>query len=65
MILLNKEVSKIYWNDPSLEGVKIECADGKSFMSDFVICSIPLGCLKQNSTRLFNPNLPSKMKLAI
>ena len=35
----------------------IECENGAKFYTDHVICSAPLGCLKENP-QLFQPSLP-------
>lgn len=37
--------------------VRIMCEDGQTFSADHVICTVPLGVLKSNST-LFDPKLP-------
>jgi len=38
--------------------VKINCEDGSVYYADHVICTIPLGVLKDISDTLFNPQLP-------
>lgn len=40
------------------EAVKIVCEDGSIYYADHVICTIPLGVLKENSRELFDPVLP-------
>lgn len=34
------------------------CENGKKFYADYVICTVPLGVLKEKSTELFQPQLP-------
>lgn len=48
---------------PSVENthrsyVKVECENGMTFYCDNVICTIPLGVLKDKSDTLFTPHLP-------
>lgn len=43
----------------SIKNIKISCNNGKDlYYCDHVICTIPLGCLKQNSHEIFQPELP-------
>lgn len=49
------------WSIPANKyktNVKVECEDGFSFYCDHVICTVPLGVLKETSNTLFSPNLP-------
>lgn len=43
----------------------VECSNGKKFHADICLVTISLGCLKHNSTRLFNPPLPDSKVEAI
>lgn len=48
---------KIVYNQP--DGVtKVECGDGSSYSGDHVICTIPLGVLKEHHLSMFEPLLP-------
>ncbi|PZC84137.1 peroxisomal N(1)-acetyl-spermine/spermidine oxidase [Helicoverpa armigera] len=38
--------------------VEVVCENGKSYYANHVICTIPLGVLKDNATNLFEPSLP-------
>lgn len=38
--------------------VEVLCENGNRFLADHVICTIPLGVLKEKSTTLFSPPLP-------
>lgn len=38
--------------------IKIECDNGNIYYCDHVICTIPLGVLKENAETIFNPPLP-------
>lgn len=38
--------------------VKIECHDGSEYYANHVICTVPLGVLKDNHHTLFEPELP-------
>jgi monoamine oxidase len=52
-------VQKIQYNAADAEGsAVIECEDGSTIEADSVVCTIPLGVLKQNSV-VFDPPLPS------
>ena len=47
-------------NNPN---VMVECENGEKFYADHVICTIPLGVLKDKHLTLFSPQLPdSKIK---
>ncbi|XP_074641836.1 spermine oxidase-like isoform X2 [Tubulanus polymorphus] len=61
-VLLNHPVRTIFWEK---EQVCAECMNGEKFYADHVIVSISLGCLKDNSQRLFAPSLPPNKILAI
>lgn len=39
--------------------VEVICENGKRFYADHVICTVPLGVLKQRANSLFHPPLPS------
>ncbi len=45
--------------------VQVECENGKRFYADFVICTVPLGVLKEKASELFIPPLPSDKREAI
>lgn len=49
------ETTEALKNDDS---VRIICEDGRVFNADHVICTIPLGVLKERHKNLFNPKLP-------
>ena len=60
-ILLNEEIVKIDYS--SHENISVysynnETKQGTIFYSDYVICTIPLGCLKANHKTMFVPQLP-------
>ncbi|XP_059057438.1 spermine oxidase [Achroia grisella] len=38
--------------------VEVVCENGQSYYANHVICTIPLGVLKENSSNLFEPKLP-------
>lgn len=39
-------------------GVVVICEDGNQYYADHVICTVPLGVLKESSNTLFEPSLP-------
>ncbi|XP_039282535.1 peroxisomal N(1)-acetyl-spermine/spermidine oxidase [Nilaparvata lugens] len=39
-------------------GVRVTCENGATFVADHVICTIPLGVLKDRADKLFKPPLP-------
>jgi hypothetical protein len=41
-----------------LPNVEVICEDGSRYYADHVICTIPLGVLKEKATTLFSPPLP-------
>lgn len=46
-------------NDNHRRGkVKVECHDGSEYYANHVICTVPLGVLKDNHHTLFEPELP-------
>ena len=47
-----------------VSGVTVKMTDGTSVMSDYVICTLPLGVLQSNSVK-FNPALPGAKAKAI
>lgn len=60
---LFKEISeKAATNKPMVEVV---CENGKKFYADHIICTIPLGVLKDSASSMFSPNLPSEKIEAI
>lgn len=38
--------------------VEVVCQDGKKFLADHVICTVPLGVLKESGRTMFDPPLP-------
>lgn len=40
--------------------VEIECVDGEKLYADHIICTIPLGVLKESANTLFSPPLPEE-----
>jgi hypothetical protein len=38
--------------------VEVVCEDGSRYYADHVICTIPLGVLKEKAASLFSPSLP-------
>lgn len=50
-------------SDSSL--VEIACDNGKTFLCDHVICTLPLGVLKDKAASLFTPPLPQHKQEAI
>lgn len=68
MVLLNKEVTKIIWDDykkKKLKTLVVECADGSLYKADHVIFTASLGVLKESQKSLFVPELPTYKKNAI
>ncbi|XP_077543951.1 uncharacterized protein LOC144156045 isoform X3 [Haemaphysalis longicornis] len=45
--------------------ITVACEDGSAYKADHVIVTLPLGCLKANASRMFEPSLPEKKLLAI
>ncbi|KAJ8985332.1 hypothetical protein NQ317_008363 [Molorchus minor] len=43
----------------SKHNVEVMCDNGKKFLGDHVICTLPLGVLKHNANSMFHPPLPS------
>lgn len=46
-------------NNHHRDKVKIECNDGSVYYADHVICTVPLGVLKEYHHTLFEPELPN------
>ncbi|KAL1456181.1 hypothetical protein WDU94_000928 [Cyamophila willieti] len=61
-LILNKEVNKINWSDPS--NILVESADGTIYTGEKVLITVSLGVLKTRPD-LFVPPLPSWKKDAI
>ncbi|XP_031636092.1 spermine oxidase-like [Contarinia nasturtii] len=59
-VLLNKEVSKITYDQTTTEAdrIKIKCSDGSEHSCDHLICTVSLGVLKKNYRKMFEPSLP-------
>lgn len=62
-IRTNSIVKTIRYHD--VDGVKIILKNKQVFHGKYAICTLPLGVLKKNHTKLFMPNLPSKKVTAI
>jgi len=45
--------------------VMVECENGVKFYADHVICTIPLGVIKESAETLFAPSLPADKRAAI
>lgn len=43
-------------NEPDL--IRVQCENGSTFYADHVICTLPLGVLKESMKTLFDPELP-------
>lgn len=56
--VIHKSSSTEFSGGAHRSNVKIECENGMTFYCDHVICTIPLGVLKEKSNTLFTPNLP-------
>ncbi|KAL1122587.1 hypothetical protein AAG570_002917 [Ranatra chinensis] len=46
-------------------GVRVVCENGSQFIADTVICTLPLGVLKQSADVLFMPRLPEHKRESI
>ncbi|XP_018570286.1 peroxisomal N(1)-acetyl-spermine/spermidine oxidase-like [Anoplophora glabripennis] len=58
-ILLNKDVSKIQWNQSAMnKSVKLWCSDGSTYEADSVIFTPSVGVLKERAEEIFTPRLP-------
>lgn len=51
-------------HEKSLKPCRVECEDGSSFIADFIVCTVPLGCLKDGQVK-FEPELPASKQAAI
>lgn len=54
----DKTVTDVPCTPSSSENVKITCDDGTVYYADHVICTVPLGVLKETKKALFEPELP-------
>ncbi|XP_023218863.1 uncharacterized protein LOC111621045 [Centruroides sculpturatus] len=50
---------------PRFYPLEVKCENGNTFSADHVILTIPLGCLKENAHKLFDPPLSSRKLEAI
>ncbi|XP_037958599.1 protein anon-37Cs isoform X2 [Teleopsis dalmanni] len=61
-IKMGKPVGQIKWYDASTTSTAkahlVGCLDGSSFNADHIICTLPLGVLKNFSKYMFKPMLP-------
>lgn len=64
-ILLNKEVTKINWDNKQNGGIEVFCKDNSSYKGDHVIVTVSLGVLKEQAQKIFNPELPLRKMNAI
>ncbi|KAJ8912188.1 hypothetical protein NQ315_003792 [Exocentrus adspersus] len=62
-ILLNKEVTRIIWNNNTQ--VDVLCTDNTSYTADHVIFTASLGVLKASHDTIFEPGLPAEKVDAI
>lgn len=51
-------------HEKNLKPCKVECEDGSSFNADYIVCTVPLGCLKDGQVK-FEPELPAWKQAAI
>lgn len=54
---INEETNSTNSNDNYVE---ITCENGKKIIADQVLCTLPLGVLKDNGKKLFEPSLPDE-----
>lgn len=66
-LLTGKPVGQIQWNRLTSEEPAqwVGCVDGSLYQADHIICTLPLGVLKNFSEFLFRPALPQEKKQAI
>ena len=59
-ILLNEEIMKIDYTEDTIAVYSYNdlTKKGTIFFSEYVICTFPLGCLKENHKTMFHPPLP-------
>ncbi|XP_029465460.1 peroxisomal N(1)-acetyl-spermine/spermidine oxidase [Rhinatrema bivittatum] len=73
IVLLNKPVKIVHWNDTfggkkpheQTFPIKVECESGETFTADHVIITVPLGYLKEHCETFLRPPLPSNKIQAI
>lgn len=63
-LLLNKEVSRIIWNDTG-DDVILEVSDGSVYKAKHVIFTPSVGVLKYTHREMFTPQLPQSKQDAI
>lgn len=66
LIKLNENVEKINWQLENDDTIKVNTYNNldqrlNDYHADYVVCTIPLGVLKTNHTKLFNPILPNAL----
>jgi len=65
LIKLNEQVEKINWKLEDDDSIKVTTINNfqeiNEYHADYVICTIPLGVLKNNHSKLFNPVLPNPL----
>ncbi|XP_037078111.1 spermine oxidase-like isoform X2 [Pollicipes pollicipes] len=61
-VLLGHSVSRVDWRRP--EHVAVTCENGRRLTADHVVCTLPLGVLKERAERLFEPPLPARKTAA-
>lgn len=45
--------------------IEVTCENGKKIIADQVLCTLPLGVLKENGKKIFDPSLPNEKTEAI
>ncbi|CAE7685536.1 KDM1B, partial [Symbiodinium pilosum] len=68
-VILDAPVEGIEWSDGSASAGQpaavVRLRDGRALEADFCVCTLPLGVLKRDHERLFQPPLPDRKKQAI
>ena len=63
-LLLGHAVSCVSWAQYP-DHVTVTCENGRRMTADHVVCTVPLGVLKERADRLFEPPLPAERADAI
>lgn len=64
-ILFNCKVEQIIWKNGNENAIKILCNDGSVYTTANLICTIPLGVLKERHMQMFSPALPNHFQEVI